>query len=133
MFSIHSNLKKRFSQKKKAPANLEKDVYVYFKRKNKLGMCECWCGLSQTRRKEMCLYHAAANGKIFSVCFKHFKFRNSLIVNILIGWAVEYFGDVMFYYFLLADNSGCYNGISTIVCYLMTNSLNTYLSNIYDL
>ena len=35
--------------------------------------------------------------------------NNSLILNILIGWAVEYCGDIMFYYLLLADTSGCNN------------------------
>ena len=38
------------------------------------------------------------------------RISSSLILNILIGWAVEYF-DVMFYYFLLADNSGYYKAI----------------------
>ena len=33
--------------------------------------------------------------------------NSSLILNLLIGWAVEYCGDVMFYYFLLADIFGC--------------------------
>ena len=32
-----------------------------------------------------------------------------LILNILISWAVGYCGDVMFYYFLLAENSGSFN------------------------
>ena len=35
------------------------------------------------------------------------RISSSLILNILIGWAVEYCGDVMFYYFLLADNFDC--------------------------
>ena len=33
---------------------------------------------------------------------------SSFILHILIGLAVEHYGDAMFYYFLLADNSGCY-------------------------
>ena len=42
-------------------------------------------------------------------------FHSSSILSILIGWAGEYGGDViMFYYFLLADNSGCYNDIFII-------------------
>ena len=35
------------------------------------------------------------------------RISSSLILNILIGWAVEYYGDVMFYNFLQADNSRC--------------------------
>ena len=55
----------------------------------------------------MCLYLATTNGKIFSF-FNILNFArgtrisNCLILDILIGWAVEYCGDVMFYYFLLA-------------------------------
>ena len=36
------------------------------------------------------------------------QINSSLILNLLIGGVVEYFGDVVFCYFLLADNSGCY-------------------------
>ena len=43
------------------------------------------------------------------------RISSSLILNILIGWAVEDCGDVMFCYFLLADNSGCYKIIIIIV------------------
>ena len=75
--------------------------------------------LSQTRREKNCLY--TANEKIF-LNISNFacgtRINNSLILNILVGPAVEYCGDVMFYYFLLADNSGCYN---------------TYTLNIYHL
>ena len=35
------------------------------------------------------------------------RISSSLILNSLNCWAVEYCGHVMFYYFLLADNSGC--------------------------
>ena len=34
---------KTSSLKRKVPANLEKDVCMYFAEKNKLGMCDCWC------------------------------------------------------------------------------------------
>ena len=68
----------------------------------------------------MCFYIATANGKIFFVLnilnFARGTLRSSSsILNILIGWIVEYCGDVMSYYFLLADNSGCYNIVQIIL------------------
>ena len=41
-----------------------------------------------------------------------------MILDILIGWAVEYCSDVVFYYFLQADNSGCYNIYIYIYIYI---------------
>ena len=41
MFIMYANHKKS-SPKRKVPANQEKDVCVYFKVKNKLGMFQCW-------------------------------------------------------------------------------------------
>ena len=39
---MYANYKK-FAHERKVPANLKKDVCMYFKVKNKLGIFECWC------------------------------------------------------------------------------------------
>ena len=41
-FIMYANPKKS-SHKRKVPTNLEIDVCVYLKVKNKLGTCEYWC------------------------------------------------------------------------------------------
>ena len=80
--------------------------------KNKLGMFECCWEICQNRKEEICLYLSTTNGKSFLFVLNILNFargtriNSSLILNILIGWAVEYCVDVVFYYFLLADN--CY-------------------------
>ena len=79
---------KKSSNKRKVPANLEKGVYVYFRVKNELGMIEYRC---EIKPKQIFLNFARGT-----------RISSSLILNILIGWAVEYCGDVM-----LTDNSGC--------------------------
>ena len=51
MFIMYANHKKDFSQNK-VPANPEKDVCVYFKVKNKLGMCKCKCKIKPNKERE---------------------------------------------------------------------------------
>ena len=69
MFIMYARYKKS-THKRKIPANLEKDNCVYFKVKNKLGMCVCWCEIKliKDRERKMRLYLATAN-KIFFFFF----------------------------------------------------------------
>ena len=67
---------KKSFHKRNVPANLEKDVFSFLFILNILNF---------------------TRGTYIS---------SSLILNILIGWAVEYCGDVILYCFLLADNTG---------------------------
>ena len=43
---------KNSSHKWKIPSNLKKDVCVYFKGKNELGMCECRCEIKLNQEWE---------------------------------------------------------------------------------
>ena len=91
MFIMYANHKK-FSHERKIPANPEKDVCVYFKVKNELGMCECWCESKPNKEREMYL---PCDSKWKNLCFFVWNIFNfargtsissSLILNILIGW-----------------------------------------------
>ena len=58
---------KGFSRKK-VRANLEKEVCVFFKVKNKLGKCVCWCEIKlKLQRAKMSL--STTNGKISFLFF----------------------------------------------------------------
>ena len=73
IFKLYANYKKS-SYKRIVPTNLEKGDCVYFKVKKK-ELCESWCEIKTKLGETICLYLATANEKIFSFCFKYFKFR----------------------------------------------------------
>ena len=67
---------KKSSHKRKIPANLEKNVRVYFKVKNKLGMFECWCEIRPKLEERKSIFTLPRQTeKIFPFCFRYFKFR----------------------------------------------------------
>ena len=47
---------KKSSHKRKIPANLENNVYMYFKVQNKLGMSEYWCEIKPKLGERKCIF-----------------------------------------------------------------------------
>ena len=64
---------KTSSHIRKVPANLDREVRVYLKVKNKLGMREWWCEIKIKLGEKMCIYLETTN-KTYFIGFKYFQF-----------------------------------------------------------